>query len=94
MKPSNLLLNDSMVVKICDFSLSIFYDEKNLDKSRSGTCSYQPPEVVNRLGWRPVSDVWAIGIIMYELIMGTKPFYGANEQDLYDKISTYKNDLR
>jgi NIMA (never in mitosis gene a)-related kinase len=57
--------------------------------SRVGTPFYLAPELLfsdTRQSYSVKSDVWALGVILYELCALKKPFLGANEEDLYIKI--------
>lgn len=93
-KPSNLLLVDNKRIKICDFGLAIFYDKEKLNYEKSGTKHYFAPEVVNGHGWRRASDMWAVGVVLYELLGGLMPFDGRNKEELFRKIKEYENDIR
>lgn len=93
-KPSNLLINETMQVKICDFGLSIVFDERKLNKDRCGTRNYLPPEVVSYDGWRLVSDMWAVGVTVYELLAGMTLFDRPKKMDIFDTIMAFKNDIR
>lgn len=53
-----------------------------------GTPSYMAPEIVLKTEYcGPPVDVWATGVLLYVLLCGTFPFKGANDQELYDKIT-------
>jgi len=45
-----------------------------------------PPEVCNNFPYDAKADVWAMGVIIYELITLKKPFEGANTRSLFEKI--------
>lgn len=51
-----------------------------------GTRDYISPEMVNDSVSGPFSDVWALGIIVYELYTGKRPFRGYNELEIYEQI--------
>ncbi|WP_310568894.1 serine/threonine-protein kinase [Gemmatimonas sp.] len=80
LKPGNLMLLVDGSVKILDFGLAKIRDV-NLTKSRMtlGTIGYVAPEQVRR---RPVdarADMWAVGVMLYEMLTGTLPFRGEHE---------------
>ncbi|XP_040296741.1 serine/threonine-protein kinase 36 isoform X2 [Bufo bufo] len=76
MKPQNILLGKDATVKLCDFG---FARELSLDtlmvRSIKGTPLYMSPELVLERPYDHRSDLWALGCIVYELLVGTPPFY-------------------
>ncbi|XP_066433234.1 serine/threonine-protein kinase 36 isoform X2 [Eleutherodactylus coqui] len=76
MKPQNILLGKDETVKLCDFG---FARELSLDtlmvRSIKGTPLYMSPELVLERPYDHRSDLWALGCIVYELLVGTPPFY-------------------
>ncbi|XP_071988131.1 serine/threonine-protein kinase 36 [Engystomops pustulosus] len=76
MKPQNILLGKDGTVKLCDFG---FARELSLDtlmvRSIKGTPLYMSPELVLERPYDHRSDLWALGCIVYELLVGTPPFY-------------------
>lgn len=55
-------------------------------KTLCGTAEYFAPEMVNEIGHDRAVDWWALGILMYEMIVGETPFFDPNRKNLYDKI--------
>ncbi|GET91153.1 protein kinase, putative [Leishmania tarentolae] len=76
LKPENLLLTWDYRVKLADFGDACFYgdDEAN---SFGGTPSYISPEVFARCKASPYSDLWALGCVLYELLVGERLFSGS-----------------
>ena len=72
----NILLNPAGVVKLIDFGLTVPLDSSVL-KGRAGTPSYMAPEMIKRWLYTPGTDIYSFGVVMYELVTGTKPFRGA-----------------
>ncbi|NP_001135663.1 serine/threonine-protein kinase 36 [Xenopus tropicalis] len=76
MKPQNILLSKDGTVKLCDFG---FARELSLDtlmvRSIKGTPLYMSPELILERPYDHRSDLWALGCIVYELLVGTPPFY-------------------
>ncbi|KAI5083733.1 hypothetical protein GOP47_0003476 [Adiantum capillus-veneris] len=87
-KPENLLISASGHVKICDFSVSQRFQGNNDELRRSpGTPVYTAPECITGATYRGrAADVWALGVTLYCMIMGTYPFIGDTLQSTYDEI--------
>jgi len=79
-KPSNILLDSDGRPKILDFGLAITHDRDKITKSGStiGTVGYMSPEQVHgkKVDYR--SDIFSLGVVMYELFSGQAPFRGGN----------------
>jgi len=95
LKPENLLLSSkesNSDIKITDFGLSeIFEEGQPILMSRAvGTPGYLAPEVLelldNDVPYGKEVDLWSTGVILYILLCGFPPFYGDNDDEVYDKI--------
>jgi len=75
LKPSNILVVDGQV-KVVDFGLSLPYDPDANEKvdSSSGTINYMAPETLQGLPPTIAADMFAMGVIAYEVLMGVHPF--------------------
>jgi len=92
LKPHNLLLHQD-VIKIADFGLSVSssYDDKKLMNTICGSPLYMSPEIIAHKDYNTKSDLWSIGIIMYQLIFAIHPYQGCrNMDDLTRMVSTTK----
>jgi len=78
-KPGNVMLTDQGV-KILDFGLARFLDSSQITAVGSllGTASYMSPEQIHCEPADPRSDVWSLGIILYEMLTGAPPFTGSH----------------
>lgn len=77
-KPSNVLIGTNGTVKILDFGLAKFTDvDQTLTKPDTilGTAQYMSPEQVRGELVDSRADVWALGAVLYEMLMGQPPFY-------------------
>lgn len=78
LKLQNLLISSLMEIKICDFGLAVqLAHPEDRRKSLCGTPNYMAPEVINANladGHSFEVDVWALGVIMYTLLIGKPPF--------------------
>ena len=91
LKPANILMDQDDFPLIADFGLALHRDEQKFAISEPcGTPSYMSPEQVSEpsqnLDGR--TDIWSLGVIIYELLTGKKPFQGATQGAVYSKIST------
>ncbi len=67
LKPENILLNKKMEIKICDFGTSKSFNKDELRKTFCGTYEYMAPEVFFSKSQTKKTDIWALGILMYEM---------------------------
>jgi serine/threonine protein kinase len=73
---------------ISDFGLStIVYEGNNSQLSICGTPLYSSPQLLKKKGYSYKVDIWAIGIMCYELLMGRTPFHSYEMKDLIYKIN-------
>lgn len=87
LKPSNILIDRSGRVRILDFGLATMRaSQPAADDRRSGTLSYMSPEQVNEEDITPASDLFALGVLLYEMLTGRRPFEGDYEASLIYSI--------
>jgi tetratricopeptide (TPR) repeat protein len=77
-KPGNVILHEDGA-RILDFGLATFVDALKLtsDNASFGTPAYMSPEQVRGQAADARSDVWAVGVVLYEMLAGHVPFQGA-----------------
>ncbi|XP_044887936.1 serine/threonine-protein kinase 36 isoform X5 [Mauremys mutica] len=76
MKPQNILLGKGGVIKLCDFGFARAMSIHTMVlTSIKGTPLYMAPELVQERPYDHTADLWAVGCILYELVVGTPPFY-------------------
>lgn len=78
LKPQNILMDQTGVVKIADFGIAIALSETSLTQTNSmlGSVHYLSPEQARGSMATKQSDIYALGIILYEMITGSVPFDG------------------
>ncbi|KAF6728060.1 Microtubule-associated serine/threonine-protein kinase 3, partial [Oryzias melastigma] len=102
LKPDNLLITSMGHIKLTDFGLSKIglmnmttnlyegHIEKDtrefIDKQVCGTPEYIAPEVILRQGYGKPVDWWAMGVILYEFLVGCVPFFGDTPEQLFGQV--------
>ena len=83
-KPQNVLILEDGRVKITDFGIAMALNSNELTQTNSvmGSVHYLPPEQANGNGSTIKSDIYSLGILMYELITGKVPFKGDNAVEI------------
>ena len=84
-KPSNIMLNKSREVKITDFGIAQITDQ-TASKGIIGSPSYMSPEQVKEEPITPLSDIFSLGCVLYELLTGEQAFPGDNYFSIMYKI--------
>lgn len=85
LKPENILLTENGEVKVADFGLARFLKKGSLAASVAGTPFYMSPEAWSGR-FMPSSDLWSVGVILYEMLTGVLPFQGANYEEIRTKL--------
>ena len=97
-KPENILIEKIMKKRdeeLCDIKLLEFGCSSSLKNNPSNDIPirnlpyYVSPEIINRK-YNAKCDIWSIGIIMYEMLYGKKPFIGNNYNEVINNIKTQK----
>ena len=84
-KPENLVFDERGYLFITDFGIARTWTSEN-SKDTSGTPGYMAPEVMFRQNHSYPADCFAIGVILYELIVGRRPYTGRDRKEIRDQI--------
>lgn len=84
-KPENIVFDNQGYVYVTDFGISRFFRLGN-NSDTSGTPGYMSPEVMFRTDHSYVSDYYAVGIIMYEFVVGQRPYKGKDRQEIREAL--------
>ena len=100
-KPANILFTNNMkMIKLCDFGFSedLSLKKNNALNSMCGSPLYMAPEILLRKSCDMTIDIWALGIILFEMMFGFHPFYDCKDMhQLIESISEnklYKSELK
>lgn len=99
-KPQNIMILENGLVKITDFGIAMALNSTQLTQTNSvmGSVHYLPPEQASGKGCTIQSDIYSMGILMYELLTGTLPYKGENAVEialkhLKEPLPSIRNEL-
>ena len=85
-KPENILLDRNNNVKLCDFGWCTKISENQKRKTFCGTIEYMSPEIISNENYDKCVDIWALGILLYEMLHGFSPFKSKNVKLNYEQL--------
>ncbi|KAA6384020.1 MAG: putative CAMK family protein kinase [Streblomastix strix] len=83
----NIFLTKEHSAKLGDFGVSrVLSNSNSMANTQAGTPYYYSPEICAGQSYNHKSDVWSVGIVLYELCSLKKPFQGKDDKELLDQI--------
>ncbi|RKP07123.1 kinase-like domain-containing protein [Thamnocephalis sphaerospora] len=92
LKPDNVLLDADGHAHLTDFNIAVQYTDAKPLTAVAGSMAYMAPEVLRKKGYFASVDWWSLGVVMYELLFGKRPFRGKTNGALTQAI--LHDDLR
>ena len=100
LKPENVLVCADGHIKLCDFGLAAVGLTASPTHASStgkavlvGTTEYMAPEVLRRVTCGQAVDIWALGVLLYEMVTGEAPWWHKEQKELQRKIVNTKPKL-
>ncbi len=90
LKPQNILVSDIGDIKITDFGFARYFDNDIMIQTICGSPLYMAPEIMKSQKYDYKSDLWSVGVIFYEMLVGKTPFKSKNIYELIRKIENDK----
>jgi len=87
LKPSNLMIAKDGSLKLADFGIAKDLDQTQLTSANCavGTAAYMAPEQCRAQNITPRTDLYSLGVVMFELLTGTRPFSGESSVEIFQK---------
>jgi serum/glucocorticoid-regulated kinase 2 len=83
LKPENILFGEDGYLFLADFGLAKMIKNDEMANSFCGTAEYLAPEMLIGNGHNQMVDWWALGILLYEMLVGIPPFFHRNKHRMY-----------
>ncbi|XP_075677336.1 uncharacterized protein LOC113795898 isoform X2 [Dermatophagoides pteronyssinus] len=84
LKLDNVMIANDGHIRLVDFGMCVgkMYREEFLPSNFCGTPEYMAPEIIKGIKYNHSVDYWALGVVIYEMLVGTSPFNGTDEDEL------------
>lgn len=86
LKPENIMIQVNGYIKIIDFGFAKFLGTSARTWTLCGTPEYMAPEIIMNKGFGKGADWWALGVLIYEMMAGSSPFYDPVVAKVYEHI--------
>jgi len=86
LKPDNVLLSETGHAHLTDFNIAVHFQDDQPLRAVAGSMAYMAPEVLSKKGYFSAVDWWSLGVMMYELLYGKRPFRAKTNQELTHAI--------
>lgn len=86
LKPENILLDADGHIKLTDFGFAKDLTQSEVTKTFCGTSEYLAPEIISRQPYGQGVDWWTLGILIYEMLFQTTPFFSNNTSKMFGRI--------
>lgn len=93
LKLENILVTDTLQVKLTDFGLSNYAGNGEMMQKRCGTPTYAAPELIKGEKYSSMVDLWALGVCLYLLIFCEYPFTGDSLSEVHEKVEANQADF-
>lgn len=88
LKPQNILMTNIDTIKLTDFGFAKKNDNNNIYKTICGSPIYMAPEIIKHSTYDNKTDLWSVGVILYEMLFGYPPFKASTQYELINRIET------
>jgi predicted ATPase len=90
LKPANILIGEDGVLRLSDFGVAHIGSKERVTETDAivGTIDYLPPEAFEGILFDERGDIWAFGVILFELLSGSRPFNGNTLIEVIQSITT------
>jgi len=86
-KPQNILINNNKI-KISDFGFAKSFEKNELITTFCGSPLYMAPEIILNREYTYLSDIWSLGVVLYELLVKSHPYKCDTRDDLWSQIKS------
>ena len=90
LKPHNILLTENNELKLSDFGFARYFEHNKLIETLCGSPMYMAPEIMKYKEYTNKSDLWSVGVIMYEMLTGRTPYKSKTFYNLMKDIEKKK----
>lgn len=86
LKPGNVLVNGQGVVQMLDFGLAVGRENPDEWEGMAGTLAYMAPEMLDGAVPSAAADLYAVGVLIYEMLVGRHPYMGDDTEDFFGAL--------